>query len=367
MVTFAACGHTTNRTSRTAEEAGTSAGTSAGTLGIITYISHDPPELCAAFMSYYIGTQRIKPSDVFVIEVDAIPEDAIRSCYERAKLPAANIHRPKPNRAHQWNEGYRIEMFHRFERLLLRRLRYTHVLIVDLDEFVLPSPQYGGQIYDYLQQSPYAQRGIVAPTSYIVMHAPSLGERDALEWATPGAALLADRRVWVRNCGGSKPVLLKHDPVKYTFSTHRVAQLPWYDPFQCLTNPRMAVRDCIDPALLSVHLKCVDSTLFKAAPLALRKAWENDKHQAPYVTRFFNGTYCGKADRWARYAVGAECRRGLRADQRPLPARCSRAFDATAQQRDVWARPGVPEFFRFTKQGHIELIPEWVRRGLVVR
>ena len=262
MVTFAACGHTTNRTSQ-------EAGTSAGTLGIITYISHDPPELCAAFMSYYIGTQRIKPSDVFVIEVDAIPEDAIRSCYERAKLPAANIHRPKPNRAHQWNEGYRIEMFHRFERLLLRRLRYTHVLIVDLDEFVLPSPQYGGQIYDYLQQSPYAQRGLVAPTSYIVMHAPSLGERDALEWATPGAALLADRRVWVRNCGGSKPVLLKHDPVKYTFSTHRVAQLPWYDPFQCLTNPRMAVRDCIDPALLSVHLKCVDSTLFKAAPLAL--------------------------------------------------------------------------------------------------
>ena len=37
-------------------------------------------------MSYYIGTQRIKPSDVFVIEVDAIPEDAIRSCWKNAQI-----------------------------------------------------------------------------------------------------------------------------------------------------------------------------------------------------------------------------------------------------------------------------------------
>lgn len=243
-------------------------------------------------MRYYIKEQKIRPSDIFIWELDAIPD--ARSCYAHAKLPPANIHRPAPNRSN-WDEAYRLRLFAQAQQKLLNQLRYTHTIIVDLDEFVLPSARYGGLLHNYLRHSPFALRGMVAPTSYMVLNAPSLGERGELDWhayataseATDVPALLAHRHLWMRNCGGSKPVLVRERPVHYTFSTHMVAELPWYNPFHCLTNATARVRDCVDEELLMVHMKCSDPQLFQSAPLALRRAWQRDRHQMAYVVDFF--------------------------------------------------------------------------------
>ena len=260
------------------------------TLGIITFMSHDAPQLCPTFMDFYIKRQRLQPSDIFVVAIDVL-QDAQR-CFDAARLPKGNVRRAEwPGRG--YNETFRLHLFEGLQYHLLHELQYTHSLIVDIDELLLPSPRYAGSLRTYLQHSSFAHRRYVMPTAYVVLPAPALGEPTGLNWTS--RPLLARRHTWMRECGLSK-VVLTRVRATYTSSTHQAKELPWYNPFMCIKtwgrDPAESLRDCVDPQLVLIHKKCADPEMWTAPAPQLIASWQRDpdterKRWAEYQSHFW--------------------------------------------------------------------------------
>jgi len=294
-------------------------------------------------------------------------------CFDAARLPKGNVRRAEwPGRG--YNETFRLRLFEGLQSHLLHELQYTHSLIVDIDELLLPSPRYAGSLRTYLQHSSFAHRRYVMPTAYVVLPAPALGEPTGLNWTS--RPLLARRHTWMRECGLSK-IVLTRVRATYISSTHQAKELPWYNPFMCIKtwgrDPAESLRDCVDPELVLIHMKCADPEIWTAPAPQLIASWQRDpdserKRWAEYQSHFWQ-TYCGKAQHWATHPPsGTDCRGGL-ADQEPLPQRCRDAYNLERQQA-VWrafftgVQPGWSAWRWRKNQGDIEQIPAWVRQGV---
>ncbi|KAL3913231.1 MAG: hypothetical protein SGPRY_008057 [Prymnesium sp.] len=212
-------------------------------------------------MRFYITSQRIQPSRIFVLHFEANP--ALFPCFSR--LPPSNvIHVPRsariteewlasrppppppspaPPRSH--SDGHRMSSVMAMQRVLLSR--FSHTLIVDMDELVMADPREYASLHQYLHRNP--QRLTAAPgNAYEVqMVAP---DESTLDWSRV-PLLRGQRGLMVPTCGMRKPILSRV-PTRFTFSTHHMR-----DPlfFACSPDRYGSAANCLENKLWLVHTK----------------------------------------------------------------------------------------------------------------
>ena len=303
-------------------------GSDAPRLAVLTYISRDAPEFCDAFMRYYIDTQRIAASDIHVIDAGSQPDQ--HACYRKAGLPQANV-RVKAPGSDVYSDEHRLSTLMELQRELLDGNGYTHTLVVDLDEIVMPnSDKYDGLI-DYLGRNRH--RGVVAPQGYEVQFAPSLGE-SALDWER--RPLLEQRGAMVKVCGMDKPILARV-PTTFTFSTHFIAA----PPYRACFDER---EGCVDPDLLLIHTKCIDEKVWLQPELFDRDRGGGDasatREEAEAALLKYVRSRCGDVETWA----GSPCGLG-------------------AAGQSAACADGVQLTFGLTSaKVKVEQIPEWAQK-----
>ena len=153
-------------------------------IAVLTFVSRDAPQLCDSFMRYYTS-QGVAPSHIFIVEADASPDQS--ACYERAGIPAANVQRrPYPRKDYDSPQGFngmhRVATLQEVQAALLASNRFSHALVVDLDEIVVVDRRVYENLHEYVSRN--MAREVVAPVGYEVQYAPSLGEKP-LDWARP--------------------------------------------------------------------------------------------------------------------------------------------------------------------------------------
>lgn len=297
-------------------------------LAVLTYVSRDAPEFCDAFMHYYIDAQRIAASDIHVIDAGSQPDQ--QPCYRRAGLPTANVRVRKPD-SDVYSDEHRLSTLMELQKELLDGNDYTHTLVVDLDEIVMPNADKYDGLIDYLSRN--RGRGVVAPQGYEVQFAPSLGE-SALDWGR--RPLLEQRGAMVKVCGMDKPILARV-PTTFTFSTHFIAA----PPFRACFDER---EGCVDPDLLLIHTKCIDENVWLQPELFDRDRGGGDasatREQAEAALLKYVRSRCGDVEKWA----GSPCGLGTAGQS----AACAGGVQLTFGLRPTKAK--------------VEQIPEWAQK-----
>lgn len=303
-------------------------------LALVTIISSvDLVEHCHAFFRFYIHGQQIAPADIFIVDANANVE--LRDCYEQYRVPLLNVvpmeHRPAPEplrRRRLSQSGLRhgdtftmsgwVAMASELQRELLlgrvpalcslkcrelyRNARllngfHTHILIAELDEFMMPVPsQYSG-LLDYIRRNP--QRRTVAPRGFEVQEAWSFEQ--PLNWSSP--PLLAQRSWMLPTCGLRKPILSRV-PTVWRFGTHDMDE-PLF--FACSPSAWGSSRDCLDEDLWLVHTKCADLTLPLASAAyrsrrdrVMKGVSDNSTNSTHSTVEELLRTRCGDINAWRR-------------------------------------------------------------------
>ena len=307
-------------------------------LAVITFLSEDSLNMCYAFMSFYLGVHSVPAKDVYTMLADSKGVDALAHfapCLNAAGIARANMRFIRYEVSGVFDEPTKQHALSRLQNDLLghfrtptprrrphadgqagRRLEshlgggshhanahhanahhahthhYTHTLVVDLDELLLPNPRKYVSLQIYLSQN--AWRAIVVTRCYEIQHhrphfASASGRRlgvggvlslittikealvgpqappepawggsavaafnlSAFDWSeTP---LLAQRVLWVPACPYSKPVLARV-PTNFRFATHEISEMRTLQP--C----RRKALDCVDDDLLLIHITCIDGS-----------------------------------------------------------------------------------------------------------
>ena len=277
----------------------------------------DAGRRCAYFMRYYTEVQHVAAVDIYVIEIAAGSEPGhgvskFARCYRMFSIPRLNIFRriygdesvekvtrrlapdvPIPfaafilrnsTRPLEYDEGWRMRIFSELQNHLIASERYTHTMVVDVDELVWPDARKYSDLYDYLHRNSW--RAVVAAAGHSVYETK---EEAPLQWSTWNTTgLLHQRRYWCSECGYSKPVISRV-PVRFSFATHEIEQLPYN---MCGKRPL----DCADPDLLLIHMKCIDTRL--ASDMRLAKHFTFSHKHVDVATR------CGIADKLLAQTMG---------------------------------------------------------------
>ena len=160
-------------------------------------------DLHKTFFKFYILYHSIPPSDIYVLEHNALSH--IRTCVRNYPVNVVQM----TTNSTSYNVKPRVQKLQQLQHSLLKQ--YEHVLIADLDEWFLPDPILYKNLYDYLEKQHFEE--FIAPIGYEI-----LPEDNVIDWSRP---VLKQRVKMGRLCGMDKPTLTRI-PLRYTFATHAV-------------------------------------------------------------------------------------------------------------------------------------------------
>lgn len=264
--------------SRTAASESSLRKTSSVRLAVLTFLSNDPLHMCYAFMRYYVGKQNIEPGDIHVLEIEApkVGKDSMFApCLRHFRVK--NVRKTRYMVRGTFDEPTKQQELSRWQNeLILGRgravggkrstsSRYTHTLVVDIDEFVLPDPTKYTSLLQYI--TAHRERAVIATHGFEVQPVRLTPEEPPpmpMNWSSP--SLLGQRTHWAPLCPYSKPVLSR-TTLTFSWATHEIAELP-FSP--CKAQPL----DCVDSDLLLIHFTCIDAT--GAARYVSAKALANE-------------------------------------------------------------------------------------------